>query len=50
GAIPPELGNLATLQRLNLRRNQLSGAIPAQLGALHKLTWLDLYDNYLSGE
>ncbi|CAN0389932.1 unnamed protein product, partial [Ectocarpus sp. 13 AM-2016] len=50
GPIPPELGNLAALQRLSLCSNGLGGAIPAQLGALNKLEWLDLSNNQLSGE
>ena len=37
GAIPKELGNLASLERLDLRDNQLTRAIPAELGNLANL-------------
>ncbi|CAM9771168.1 unnamed protein product, partial [Ectocarpus fasciculatus] len=47
GAIPPELGNLAALQTLDLGWNQLSGFIPAELGALAVLEELRLGDNQL---
>ena len=49
GAIPPELGNLTSLERLHLSRNQLSGAIPPELGNLANLTDLRLHNNPLSG-
>ena len=49
GAIPPELGNLASLQTLSLNSNQLSGAIPPELGNLANLQILDLDSNQLSG-
>lgn len=45
-----ELGNLATLRRLSLTGNQLSGVIPAGLGDLTLLDWLMLQSNQLSGE
>lgn len=47
--IPPELGNLTELVRLNLARNGLTGNIPAELGNLRKLEWLLLSYNQLSG-
>ena len=31
GSIPPEIGNLANLQGLNLHSNQLSGLIPDEI-------------------
>ena len=49
GAIPPELGNLGSLQELRLADNQLSGAIPAALGDLTRLSTLSLAFNQLSG-
>ena len=49
GAIPPELGGLANLERLALIGNALSGAIPPELGDLANLEWLYLRDNALSG-
>ena len=45
GAIPPELGNLASLTHLDLGRNALKGEIPAELGNLSNLTHLDLGPN-----
>ena len=49
GAIPVELGGLASLQELFLFRNGLSGAIPVELGNLTSLTRLHLHQNELSG-
>lgn len=49
GTIPPELGNLTELKRLDLRGNQLSGSIPPELGTLTGLTELILWGNQLSG-
>ena len=48
GAIPPELGNLTGLWRLDLSNNQLSGPIPDSLGNTNVHT-LRLYNNQLSG-
>ena len=49
GPIPPELGNLASLEKLNLNRNNLDGSIPPRLVNLTRLTQLDLGGNALSG-
>ena len=49
GSIPPELGNLDKLQRLDLSGNELSGLIPSELGNLQNLQYLNLDDNELSG-
>ena len=49
GAIPVELGGLASLQELFLFRNGLSGEIPEELGNLTSLTRLHLSQNELSG-
>ncbi len=49
GSIPPELGDLASLQSLKLSNNQLSGPIPRELGDLVNLQELALYINQLSG-
>ena len=50
GSLPPELGELASLQELNLAINHLSGAIPPELGNLAKLRRLTLWHNDLTGE
>ena len=49
GPLPPEIGNLATLQHLALNSNELSGWIPAELGNLASLRDLRLDGNYLYG-
>ena len=48
--IPPSLGDLSHLQKLNLSGNGLTGVIPRQLGYLANLKELHLNDNQLSGE
>ena len=48
GNIPPELGYLGNLQRLDLSWNGLSGDIPAQIGYLFDLEHLDFGGNLLS--
>ena len=49
GSLPPELGNLNSLQSLILHANQLSGSIPPELGNLNNLVKLLLASNHLSG-
>ena len=49
GPIPTELGNLASLERLDLSGNPLSGTIPAELGNLAHLRDLVLQNDALSG-
>ena len=49
GTIPPELGDLTSLQELSLSGNQLSGAIPTELGKLTRLEHLWLHHNQLTG-
>jgi Leucine-rich repeat (LRR) protein len=49
GQIPPGLGALDRLERLNLGRNRLSGGIPSSFGQLSELRQLALVDNGLSG-
>ncbi len=49
GPIPPELANLASLQRLDFIFNYLSGPIPPEIGNLGSLERLNLTDNQLTG-
>ena len=49
GTIPPELGGLDALTRLDLYSNSLSGRIPAELGKLTSLEALNISGNDLSG-
>ena len=49
GSIPAALGNLTSLQRLDLDDNQLTGSIPAELGGLTNLQTLYLDNNQLTG-
>ncbi len=50
GAIPSELGNLASLRTLSLWNNRLTGGIPKELGNLANLQSLNLNENRLTGE
>ncbi|WP_420635435.1 leucine-rich repeat domain-containing protein [Candidatus Palauibacter sp.] len=49
GLVPAELGALANLRRLDLRRNELSGSIPARLSNLTQIRSVQLGDNALTG-
>ena len=49
GPVPPELGNLANLTRLDLAHNFLGGPIPTELGSLTDLESLNLGGNDLTG-
>ncbi|KAK8952433.1 putative receptor protein kinase TMK1 [Platanthera zijinensis] len=50
GAISPEFGKLAALQRLLLSDNNLTGTIPSSLTSLAFLKELDVSDNSLVGK
>ncbi len=50
GSLPPQLGDLISLQVLLLDRNSLSGDIPSELGNLSHLHSLSLSFNSLSGD
>ena len=50
GSMPPELGNLTSLTRLEIwLNNELTGSIPHELGNLTSLTRLELWENNLTG-
>ena len=49
GAIPAELGNLASLQELIIQANNMTGGIPPELGGLANLKGLALVHNNLTG-
>ena len=48
GQIPPEIGNLDSLEFLWLEDNQLTGPIPSEIGNLSKLKYLIMHYNQLS--
>ena len=50
GSIPPEIGSLSDLRRLDIPGNRLRGAIPPEIGNLERLWWLNLGSNQLTGE
>ena len=50
GGLPPELGNLDKLKRLEILGQPIRLSIPAELGDLTNLEVLALAANYLSGE
>ena len=49
GPIPPEIGDLTRLRRLQLKHNGLTGRIPPEMGNLKLLMDLDLSSNGLTG-
>ena len=50
GTVPPTLGEISNLRRLDLSGNGLSGTIPVKLGDLSLLKYLDLRNNSLEGD
>ncbi|KAF8010639.1 hypothetical protein BT93_J1324 [Corymbia citriodora subsp. variegata] len=50
GTIPPDIGNLTFLRRINLMANRLRGNIPKEIGRLFRLKTLILSNNELGGE
>ena len=50
GEIPPELGDLSSLEELHLTSNSLTGEIPPELSNLASLRFLELDHNSLTGE
>ena len=50
GRLPPELGNLTSLQWLAVQQSRLEGGIPAGLDNLTSLEWLAMSGSQLDGE
>lgn len=48
GAIPPEIGDLESIDRLKLSSTSLSGPVPAEIGKLSKLTVLEVHFTQLT--
>ncbi|KAI5020859.1 hypothetical protein ZWY2020_045747 [Hordeum vulgare] len=49
GGIPPEVGRLKRLLKLDLSGNNLTGEVPGEIGECTSLTFLDLSVNQLTG-
>ncbi|XP_076940468.1 uncharacterized protein LOC143609656 [Bidens hawaiensis] len=49
GSLVPELGNLDSLQYLEVYGNNIQGPIPEEIGNLNNLISLDLYNNSITG-
>ena len=49
GTLPSELGDLVTLETINLRRNLIVGTIPSEIANLHHLKEVYLSENRLTG-
>ncbi|CAM8889156.1 unnamed protein product [Rhodiola kirilowii] len=49
GSLPPSIGNLTFLKRINFASNKLGGTIPKEMGSLPRLQYLNLSDNLISG-
>lgn len=49
GVLVSEIGNLASLEYLDLDENDVGGTIPSEIGNLTNLTYLDLSENGFSG-
>ncbi|XP_060209245.1 probable LRR receptor-like serine/threonine-protein kinase At1g53430 [Lycium barbarum] len=49
GPIPKELGDIETLEELNLENNLLEGPLPTNLGSLSRLRKMMLSANFLNG-
>lgn len=50
GTVPPAIGRLRHLKRLDLSGNKLRGALPAEMGELGRLSRLRMQRNALGGE
>ncbi|WCJ28080.1 Receptor kinase-like protein Xa21 [Euphorbia peplus] len=50
GSVPPSIGNLTYLTRINLVNNSFSGELPQELGRLQRLQHLNMTYNSFSGK
>uniref|UniRef100_A0A7N0U3H2 Leucine-rich repeat-containing N-terminal plant-type domain-containing protein n=1 Tax=Kalanchoe fedtschenkoi TaxID=63787 RepID=A0A7N0U3H2_KALFE len=49
GVLPPSIGNLTFLRKLDLRNNSLHGQVPEEIGRLRRLRDLYLERNFFGG-
>ena len=49
GTVPPEIGNLTNLVKLQLGISALTGELPGEIGNLSKLEILDIGPNFMTG-
>jgi hypothetical protein len=50
GTIPPEIGDLVTLESLSLTDCGLTGSVPTEMGKLYRMQQMWLYGNQLDGQ
>ena len=48
--LPPSIGNLTALRRLNMPYNGITGTLPVEIGGLINLEFVDFELTLLSGE
>lgn len=49
GTIPPQLGDIITLEAIQLSNNQLSSSVPGELGNIQRMNGFDVSNNRMEG-